>query len=92
MSRIYEAFVCATIGAVAYLVAGEIGRPTGVALADSGPGKCPAGGCCNTAYFQECCKSNNNCSCEGQGDWFECETQNGDLAWFDGLCVGTICP
>ncbi len=90
MSKIYQAFVYVAIGAVAYIAAGEMGGPAGVALAQSG-GKCPAGDCCNTAYFTQCCKSNDNCSCQGQGEWFECETDDGSIAWFDGICGGKIC-
>lgn len=76
MSRIYEAFVYSAIGAVAYLVAGEVGGVAGVALAaaPAAPNDCEDAGCCNSpGSWVTCCGDESDfCLCKALPSGQEC--------------------
>lgn len=87
MSKIYGALLYLAIGTVAYLVAGDLGGPAGVALAQTGGGPCDDTLCCgNVGSCQTCCGYEAPCCCNSLTD--PCII---DESYYYGICDGDTC-
>lgn len=88
MSSVYEAFLYATIGVLAYLAVGTFDGPAGTALAQSGA-KC--GGCCgNPGSSIECCDGYSaTCPCNAAPEEPPCGMIEDSEE--DNYCNGAFC-